>query len=268
MSMQPILSIPTKKIRAVEEMLASEETQAIRDLADPTGFSLDEDVAAALIEYGLKRFPERRDKQLSGLDAFMAPRLHMLLRLSRNMAAVPGVWTWLAADPFKPYMRHRWPLEKSTTLWRYTSRNVLRNGVSRLWWAAEMLRDGADYTLVPLALHSVRRFQFVSELRYSRHRECARAFTRVLAESDASDEQAQELSKRFNVYLKARALEYWDYDDDAAQASFDKEWGARTPTLLELTVPEPELAGPADARSRSDVEEHLYGWLRDVASEA
>lgn len=268
MNEQPILAVPIKKARSVEDMLQAGDTHALNDVCEPTGFVVDADLTAELQNYVLKRFPDKRDRGRSELDAFLAPRLHCLMRMPRQCAAIPGVWTWSAVSLMRSYMDHRWPLAEGKTTWRYTSRDVLRNGVARLWWAAELLRDGADYSLVHMALKSVRRFQFVSELKYSMHRECARAFTRVVAEADATDDECQELSKRFNLYLKAHALELWDYHDVDAVCRFDTQWASSAITLSELTCPDDELVGPSDGRSRTDVEEALYRWLQAVHLEA
>jgi hypothetical protein len=267
MSKQPILAISARKMRIVDEVLTTGDTRAIADISEPIGVEFDSTSTDELVAYALKKFGGGKERNASELDAFLAPRVHNVLRMPRQAAGLPGVWTWLAVGPFRRYMDHRWPLSEASSLWRFTSRDVLRNGVSRLWWAAEMLRDGPDYSLVPLALRSVRRFQFVSELKYSMHRECARAFARVVAEADASDELCQSLSKRFNVYLRAQALECWDYADVDSEARFDASWAGKVASLKELTGPVEELNGPTDGRSRSDVEQALFQWLEALLHE-
>lgn len=266
MTMTSILSVPVKKFRLAEELILADSSEKLDEFCESTGIAFDEASLDQLLDLALKRHPDRSER--SSLDSFLAPRIHMILRMPRATAARPGVWAWCAARPLARYMARRWPLDEESSLWRYTSRDVLRNGISRLWWAAEMLRSGPDYTVVPLALKSVRRFQFVSELRYSMHRECARAFARVLDDRSAGDDQAQQLSKRLNVYLRAIALELWDYSDSDSIGDIDTAWGPAKPTLQDLASPTAELVGPQRGYARSDVEEHLYGWLMKISEEA
>lgn len=60
------------------------------------------------------------------------------------------LWTWLALGPFRDYMSDRWPLEGSRN-WRgrlterwllragtATSGRLIRHGIARLWWLAEL----------------------------------------------------------------------------------------------------------------------------------
>ncbi len=51
--------------------------------------------------------------------------------------------------------------------------------VSRLWWGAEMVRNGPSYEDVPRVFSRVRTAEFALELSYSRYRPAAIAFTRV-----------------------------------------------------------------------------------------
>ena len=267
MTRSAILSVPLRRMRAVEESIPSNNLASLEDVCETTGFEYSIEVVDQMLAGALKRVPPEGANWKSELDAYLAPRLHLAFRLPRAFAARPGVWVWCALRPMRPYMERRWPLNEDSTLWRFTSRDVLRNGVARLWWAAELLRDGPDYSLVPRAMESVRWFQFVSELRYSMHRECARAFARTLVECEATDALAQELSKRFNVYLRASALETHDYADEDSVASGDQAWLTGESSLGDLALPVAELVGPRDGRSRNDIEDVLFQWLRDVAHE-
>jgi hypothetical protein len=164
-------------------------------------------------------------------------------------------------------MLHRWPQDPGGNWWRYNSNDVLRNGIARLWWAAELVRSGPDYSLVPKALATVRTFQNVSELRYSWHRECARAITRVLSEhKDAGD----QLGPSFNAYLKTQSLERFDTDfDDKEQRCWDPVWGAKLVKKSDVLLPfdEIQLTGPSSGYSRIEVEEALVEWLEDLYSQ-
>ena len=98
-----------------------------------------------------------RDRQLDGQwperstsDRWLSPRIHYALRLFRGEAAERGVWQWIA-------MRYSWYVE-----WRWSGvGGVIANdrwwgpnhkqAFSRLWWGAEIFRDGDDYRPVERA---------------------------------------------------------------------------------------------------------------------
>jgi hypothetical protein len=227
----------------------------------------DRELAMRLVAVAVEQLPSTlNDDQKNRLDSWLAPRVHYLLRFSRSVAADDGVWRWLATDVFAPYMRIRWPERAKSGWWRYNSPNVLRNGVARLWWAAELVRSGPDYRLVPRALHSVRTFHNVSELRYSMHRETARAFTRVVTErSDVGD----RLSKAFNAYLATHGLERFDgVAEEHQYTAWDSGWAGADPDPAQLFGDLDALQGPAVGLARLDVEEQLYEWLSELAQSA
>lgn len=83
-------------------------------------------------------------------DRWLSPRIHYALRLFRGEAAERGVWQWVA-------MRYRWYVE-----WRWSDREgavasdrwwgpIHKQAFARLWWGAEIFRDGADYRSVERA---------------------------------------------------------------------------------------------------------------------
>lgn len=71
--------------------------------------------------------------------------------MPRVAASDPRLWNYLALGPFRSYMATRWPLE-GTRNWRGriedrwllnrpTMGSLIRHGVSRLWWLAELTFD-------------------------------------------------------------------------------------------------------------------------------
>lgn len=251
--------------KKIDEALDREEIEVLRplyqDLQDVVDVPLLKQLQAQAMK-GVKDGWEKDD-----LDGWVAPRLHCALRMPRRVAANPGVWSWLALEVFTPYMRERWPDKaEQGGWWRYHSPDLLRNGISRLWWAAELVRDGSDYSLVPDALAEVRIYHNVSELRYSWHRETARAMTRALTDLEKNGDA---LGPLFNADLAARCLETndWEYESDA-RCSWDPIWGEERPTLKQLLQPVASLRGPAAGDSRQDIEEEIYRWLLDLNAES
>jgi hypothetical protein len=242
------------------------KTLPSNDLFEPIAQTFDDKLLGDLQDSALELYSGNDDKSHSEIDAYLAPRLHASLRLPRALAARDDLWSWIASVPLRGFVDHRWPINpERPSAWRFVNSNLLRNGAARLWWAAEMLRDGPDYKLAVNPLKQVYAFQFVSELKYSWHKECSRAFARVFLDSKLSADDTKELSKRLNVYLKSRVLELSDYDDPLSVSSKDTVWLNHQPKLSEVTCSIGELVGPNDGFSRQALEEELYTWLTDIA---
>ena len=89
-------------------------------------------------------------RHAAGFDEAAAPLIHRALPLTRREAAQPGIWRFLAVAHRPDLVRHRWEVRSwDTTRTRYWSPGVRHdsNLFSRLWWIAELTRDGTDYTL-------------------------------------------------------------------------------------------------------------------------
>jgi hypothetical protein len=105
----------------------------------------------------VKSAPSLDDPDKDNLkDLENAIRVHKLLRhLTPLQARDPRLWTRLVHIECWQYMRRRWPLERfgedaakgaRFILSRYfvarnDSRGLLRNGIARLWWTAQMSYD-------------------------------------------------------------------------------------------------------------------------------
>ena len=97
---------------------------------------------ARMIAEAVKRFDagKRPDS-----DAWLAPRLHASLRLTPREAADTRVWNYLTVLKFPDYVQWRWNGEDGVTRDRYLG-NTTKNALARLWWGAELTRNGPDYS--------------------------------------------------------------------------------------------------------------------------
>jgi hypothetical protein len=81
-------------------------------------------------------------------DAWLAPRVHATLRLTRREAADRRIWSYVAAVALPDYTRLRWrdPIDRKApvAIDRFVG-DAATNALSRLWWAAELTRNGGDY---------------------------------------------------------------------------------------------------------------------------
>lgn len=200
------------------------------------------------------------------LDRWLAPRLHSAIRLSRRVASDRAFWAWIAMSFAPEYVFRRWSDgDGRIRTYRFTG-DLLRNGVSRLWWAAELLRNGPDYSNMHLGLRRASTAQSALELKYSWYRPAVIAFVNVAegGSRKASDSQLRALEKRANAYLPLAPLEAIGFDD--AESDHDESWWEDAATLKELTGPD-EPQGPKDGYADANAIRALERWFSDVLGE-
>ncbi|THA72265.1 hypothetical protein E6P78_03045 [Streptomyces sp. A0958] len=94
-----------------------------------------------------------RDEKVTAADAWLAPRLHATLRLTRREAADRRLWNYLALGVAPDYVVWRHmpePKKESPGKARRVAATRFRGAsytqaFARLWWAAELFRNGPDY---------------------------------------------------------------------------------------------------------------------------
>lgn len=86
----------------------------------------------------------------SSSDRWLAPRMHYALRLHRSEAADRGVWQWVALR-YGWYLEWRWADSKGIVAEDRWWGPVHKQAFARLWWGAEVFRDGPDYRPVERA---------------------------------------------------------------------------------------------------------------------
>lgn len=216
----------------------------------------------------LKQLSSRAAKLLKveDMDPWLAPRLHCALRIPRRIAMDEAVWTWLALSCHEFIEgRFRRPNRKIHP-WRYYG-GWSRNGLSRLWWGAEMTRNGPSYADVKLCFARTRTAQFALELMYSWHRPAAIAFCRVAEGVNGerlSDTRARTLSTRLRVLLSLHCLEALGSGALDASEEFDDEWAQHRPSLASLMGDLGALKGPAKGACDESAIDALVVWYREV----
>ncbi|MFF2074499.1 DUF6339 family protein [Kitasatospora sp. NPDC058162] len=136
-----------------------------------------------LIDDAMDRF---RDERPTAADAWLAPRLHETLRLTRREAAEKGLWTFLALGVAPDYVvwRHL-PEPKADGARRSVARDKFvgahyKQSFARLWWAAELFRDGPDYRPVTVACGNQDMLNSALRLDVIDHRPTALALVRLM----------------------------------------------------------------------------------------
>ncbi|MGW5467073.1 DUF6339 family protein [Streptomyces chartreusis] len=142
----------------------------------------------SLVEDAMFEFRDDRTRA----DAWLAPRLHATLRLTRREAADKRLWNHLALAVAPDYVAWRHLSEPTA---KRPERRIAperfrgpadRQCFSRLWWAAELFRNGPDYEPVAAAcgnqdlVHTVLRMELID------HRPTAQALVRLLRQGQVS----------------------------------------------------------------------------------
>ncbi|GAA2421976.1 DUF6339 family protein [Streptomyces coeruleofuscus] len=99
-----------------------------------------------LLDVAMTRFDDNR----TAADGWLAPRLHATLRMTRAEAGDGRLWNHLAMLVAPDYV-----------VWRHKGAEIAQSSrfsgphytqcFSRLWWVAELFRDGPDYRPVEIA---------------------------------------------------------------------------------------------------------------------
>ncbi|MFE1894996.1 DUF6339 family protein [Streptomyces yangpuensis] len=157
-----------------------------------------------LVDEAMYRFAGSR----TGADAWLAPRLHSTLRMTRAEAARAELWNFLALAVAPDYVlwRHLVVSESGNNAARRVSTPRFSGphytqAFARLWWAAEMFRDGHDYRPVEIACGNQDMINTALRLDAIDHKPTALAMVRVL--KGLSDARAPRLGDRVNALCTA-----------------------------------------------------------------
>jgi hypothetical protein len=141
-SLGKISALPEDAFLSVERF-----PERLRDAVLPFDREVHLDALSSVIDECIARFGT--GKTLTQSDSWLAPRLHASLRLTKREAASAAVWTFLATFAFPDYVVWRWGKDRQLAL--STTRDVKKHPFKRLWWGAEMFRNGPSYDSVEQA---------------------------------------------------------------------------------------------------------------------
>jgi hypothetical protein len=199
-------------------------------------------------------------------DRWLGPRLHLLLRLTREEASRDGVWRWLNLGIGFDYVRWRFGPEVQRS--RYLGAQYL-NALGRLWWMSELFRDGPDYRPAVVALTHQDIAQNFLRMGIAHHRPTCQAFLRVPPKDDSdrplTGREWNALAKATNCGATTLMLEAIG-PDPAPDVSIRDEW-------LKQVTPDPEpdtvlLTGPDEPAVPEKSVEALTEVLTDLFAKA
>ncbi|WP_165691923.1 DUF6339 family protein [Mycolicibacterium conceptionense] len=128
----------------------SEKDSRARELRRPDGTTSELDTLDALMTEIKTRTTAANWDDRTHSDRWIAPRIHYALRLLRYEAADRGVWQWLALR-YPWYVEWRWAGPGGTVADDRWWGPIHKQALARLWWGAEIFRDGSDYRPVEKA---------------------------------------------------------------------------------------------------------------------
>ncbi len=257
--LQAILSADNLQLSGSAEMNIVDHCAPLATTED-----VNPDLVAEILDVGLRRLRAGELDLSSSLDQWLAPRVHSALRISRRLAGDMTFWTWLVLRVGREYTYTRWgSAESKPTMYRYNG-DFKRNSLARLWWFAEMSRNGPDYGPIKDVLRDASTAQYALELRYSMYKPALIAFGSVAQHHKLGFSDLKDLSKRANAYLSLRSLEGLGLD--SASGIKDAEWWNEKPTIADLITD--DIRGPNDGLVSKNAIVHLEEWLESLVAEA
>jgi hypothetical protein len=245
------------------------------DVADyvlPFPREIDVRPVAGLIDEVTNRYTAK-DRAQS--DRWLGPRLHAALRLTRREAARRGVWRYLGVVVFDDYVRWRFKGDKEDPdsppgLDRFVGPDY-KHALARLWWMAELFRNGPDYQPAVKALANQDVINNLFRMDVAHHRPTALGAIAVLSPDGDDDErtgrEANALAKAINTTAATIVVDVRAPDiplDDAARRDWVEEGRDYDPIAFLDELP----AGPNDPPVPDSSVEEMSTLLETLLDEA
>ena len=214
---------PQFRLLLSEDFLAGRTTIDVAKYTKGLRREIDVKHLVSIVDKAIDKFDSAKREES---DRWLAPRVHAALRLTRREAADQGIWDWLAIGPLQHYVRWRWMGDDRVGAERFAGREFNKHSVARLWWGAELTRNGSDYSATTMLFvkQDIQNSWFKTKL--FRHRPTAIASLALLStfsNGDFAGDEQRDLVKSLNVALTTTML-----DAVATSAAVDadamKEW--------------------------------------------
>lgn len=204
--------------------LRADEEEALRS-GGPVPTSLQDHLRVVTVDDGtepigldaffslMKAFSAREWQTRPKSDMWLAPRLHWAIRLTRRQAADQGIWSWLANRAHPAYVRWRWGDDDNEAVAanRWAGPAIHKQAFARLWWGAELFRNGPDYTSVELLFENQDFPNSYLHRPFARNRAMAVAMVRSLAQGGestmATSDQINDVARDLNLWLVPLSVE-------------------------------------------------------------
>lgn len=165
------------------------------------------------------------EEQLKGnkpaIDGEIAPAVHDILDLSRREASIDGIWHYLTVLRYPEFVRYRWDSKMGEKFLK-GGEDIYSNALHRLWWMAEISRDGTDYDRTEQMLSMQELANDIADRWFARYRPithaCIDALRPEAVESfePANSAIASKTTTKLREKLTVVCAEALDYDQALA----------------------------------------------------
>lgn len=216
----------------------------------------------ALLDESMARFTSDQGTEC---DAWLAPRLHYALRLTRREASNRGVWRWLGCVAAPDYVRWRWgTTEKEPPSDRFAGPER-KHTLGRLWWMAELFRDGPDYAPASAAMMNQDIPNNLFRMDVAHHRPTVQAAVHVL--DGRSGREANALAKAINAAATTLLVDVIA-PDEPRDADAVARWVQKSAEVDARAFFDLAPAGPDDPRVPPSSVETMRELLEALLAEA
>jgi hypothetical protein len=219
-----------------------------------------------LLDEARDRFVENRVEA----DGWLAPRLHGTIRMTRAEAADSRLWNHLALIVAPDYVVWRHSNGEEATVGRFSGPHYTQ-AFSRLWWAAELFRNGPDYRPVEIACRVQDVLNTTMRLDVIDHRPTAQAILQVVARMlkekvSRPGDQVNALSSAVNAAGSTLVYDMLAPDEPTDQDEL-LDWIDETGRVA--AVPWDRLPdGPEDGHVDPHAVKTLYNLFEELLAEA
>lgn len=208
--------------RQVERTL--EDDDRVTEIDDSTlenysvsieGVEVDLDGLRAELDEIVDDYPEYEHT----IDRAAAEPIREYLDISPRHAAQPGLWHWLAVAEFPEFVYHRWR-ESGDIEGKFLAAgaDIYSNALHRLWWGAELTRDGTNYDRTEEMFEQGELANDVLDRWFARYRPAAQLSVDLLSGKDS--DTISDLTRDFRNELSSYTLELMG--DDEIEALYDR----------------------------------------------
>ncbi len=239
------MSQPLRRLIPQARTLITKESFCDQSFGNLDGYvqdlprSVDVEPLVRVVQTAMRIFPHGDEAS----DGWLAPRVHAALRLFRSEAADQGIWDYLSVLVLRDYI-----------IWRMADKDGLVNdidriigpfrhqAVARLWWAAELSRNGADYGPTEAAFSSQDAVNYLTNVNAFHNRPAALAYIRFISHTSATTpikQMAIETGQTLNHVLTTLVLDSFAPDSGSDMNAIER-WIAAAPdaTLLDSALPQ------------------------------
>lgn len=137
-------------------------------------------------------------------DGALAEAMHKSLSIPRMLGMDSGVWHYLSCVARPDYVWYRWGTNGGVSEERFLG-SMKRNAFARLWWCAELMKEGEHSSLVSACFESQDLYEAVFGRAFSKYSPAAKVIVRRLRNHERR--VVREVAKDFNLMLSTYVLE-------------------------------------------------------------